>query len=191
MTPPHSIALFGGSFDPVHLGHVEIAQRAVEAMDLHQVRFLPCRQSPHKDAAPGAGDEDRLQMLRIALAKLPWAVVDDFDLSAPPPSYSVRTVLHMRRSFPDSRLFWIVGQDQWLALPEWREPETLAQHLEFLVFSRDGDPAPRDGWKMHPIEGIHPASATAVRQALRDGSEVPPWLPAGVLDYIRKHRLYS
>lgn len=190
MTPPRSMALFGGSFDPVHLGHLEIARRSVEAMELDQVRFLPCRQSPHKDAAPGASDTDRLEMLKIAVAGLPWAVVDDFDLRSPPPSYSVRTVLHMREQFPDSRLFWIVGLDQWRALPQWREPDALAEHLEFLVFSRDGEPMSRPGWRMHPIAGEHPASATRIRQALREGPQVPPWLPEGVLDYIREHQLY-
>lgn len=191
MTAPRSIALFGGSFDPVHLGHLEIARRSVEAMALDQVRFLPCRRSPHKQAAPGASDSDRLKMLRIAVADLPWAVVDDFDLRSPPPSYSVRTVLHMRERFPDARLFWIVGLDQWLALPQWRDPEILAGQLEFLVFSREGVPLPRPGWRMHRVAGDHPASATRIREALKQGDELPPWLPEGVLDYVRKHRLYT
>lgn len=191
MTAPRSIALFGGSFDPVHLGHLEIARRSVEAMALDQVRFLPCRRSPHKQAAPGASDSDRLKMLRIAVADLPWAVVDDFDLRSPSPSYSVRTVLHMRERFPDARLFWIVGLDQWLALPQWRDPEILAGQLEFLVFSREGVPLPRPGWRMHRVAGDHPASATRIREALKQGDELPPWLPEGVLDYVRKHRLYT
>ncbi|MCH7225569.1 nicotinate (nicotinamide) nucleotide adenylyltransferase [Haloferula sp. A504] len=191
MTPPQSIALFGGSFDPVHLGHLEIARRSVEATGLDQVRFLPCRQSPHKKAAPGASDQDRLRMLEIAVADLPWAVVDDFDLRSPAPSYSVRTVLHMRQEFPDARLFWIVGLDQWLALPQWRDPEILAAHLEFLVFSREGVPVPRPGWRMQRVAGDHPASATRIREALRQGDEIPPWLPQGVLDYVRRHRLYT
>jgi nicotinate-nucleotide adenylyltransferase len=190
MTPPRRIALFGGSFDPVHLGHLEIARRSVDALDLDQVRFLPCRRSPHKETRPGASDADRLAMLELATAGLPWAVIDDFDLRTPGPSYSVRTVRHMRGRFPDARLFWIVGRDQWDALPRWREPDALAAEVEFIVFARDGDPLPRPGWRMHPLAGRHPASSTVLRDALAAGTEPPAWLPPRVLGHIRRHRLY-
>lgn len=190
MTAPSRIALFGGSFDPVHEGHLEIARRAVEALALDQVRFLPARRSPHKEQGPQASDDERLAMLKLALRGQDWAVVDDFDLRCPPPSYSVRTARHMRSAFPAARLFWIVGLDQWEALPRWRDPDALAELLEFIVFSRDGDPRPRDGWRMHLVRGTHPASATAIREALQRG-EAPSWLPDDVLDYIHRRRLYS
>lgn len=190
MTRAPHLALFGGSFDPVHRGHLEIARRAVDALELDEVRFLPCRLSPHKlDHPPSPGDH-RLAMLRLATAGLPWAVVDDFELRAPPPSYSSRTVREMRRRHPGTRLFWIVGADQWRSLPTWREPETLAAELEFIVFARDGRPEPREGWRMHHIAGDHPASSSAIREAVRAGRDVSAWLPEGVGDYIRAHRLY-
>ncbi len=191
MKSPTRLGLFGGTFDPVHLGHLEIARLAAGEMALDEVRFLPCRRSPHKDEAPGAGDADRLAMLEIALRGLDGLVVDDFELRSPPPSWSIRTVRHMRATFPAAKLFWIVGLDQWDALPRWREPEALAELLEFIVFSRDGEPEPRPGWRMHHVRGTHPASSTAIREALREGRPVPPWLPQGVLDHIRNHRLYG
>jgi nicotinate-nucleotide adenylyltransferase len=188
---PSRVALFGGSFDPVHLGHVEIARLAADQLDLDQVRFLPCRVSPHKtgDPAPAPGD-DRLAMLRLATAGLPWAEIDDHDLVAPPPSYSFRTVGAMRARFPAARLFWLLGRDQWDALPRWKHPERLAEVVEFIVFSRDGDPEPRAGWTMHHLRGSHPASATAIRRAAADGDE-PPWLDPSVAAYIRCHALYQ
>lgn len=188
---PSRVALFGGSFDPVHLGHVEIARLAVDQLDLDQVRFLPCRVSPHKtgEPAPAPGD-DRLAMLRLATAGLPWAVVDDHDLVQPPPSYSYRTIESMRERFPAARMFWLLGRDQWDALPRWKHPERLAEAVEFIVFSRDGDPAPRAGWTMHHLRGVHPASATAIRRAVADGRE-PSWLDPSVAGYIRSHSLYQ
>lgn len=190
MTPARRIALFGGTFDPIHLGHLEIASRAVAAMQLDQVRFLPCQISPHKTGHPPTAFGERLAMLHLALQGLPWAVVDDFELHAPKPSYSHLTVIEMRRRFPDAQLFWLLGRDQWDALPRWKHPEKLAAALEFIVFARDGQAAPRQGWRMHPIAGTHPASSSAIRTALHDHHPLPEWLPSAVLSYIREHSLY-
>lgn len=191
MTPPRRIGLFGGTFDPVHLGHLEIARRSVEALDLDEVRFLPCRISPHKTSTPPASGEDRVAMLELAVRELPWAVVDDFELRSPPPSYSYLTAGEMRRRFPRARLFWILGRDQWEALPSWREPARLASLVEFIVFARDGAPVPRPGWDMHPLDAAQPASATAIRESVRQGTPRSDWLPPQVEDYIRGHRLYQ
>lgn len=189
--PEPRIALFGGSFDPVHLGHLEIARRAVEAMNLDQIRFLPCRISPHKSRRP-APAADRLAMLRLAIEGIPWAELDDFDLRDDGPSYSHLTVAAMSRRFPTARLFWLLGRDQWEALPRWEQPERLAAALEFIVPSRDGDPLPRAGWTLHPLRGpAHPASATEIRESARNGPLRTDWLPAAVADYIVRHRLYS
>ncbi|GAA5482659.1 nicotinate (nicotinamide) nucleotide adenylyltransferase [Haloferula sargassicola] len=185
------IALFGGSFDPVHLGHVAIARLAVAQMGLERVIFLPCRISPHKQAgAPPAAGEDRLAMLRLATAGLPWAEIDDFDLVQPPPSFSYLTVAEMQRRHPRARLFWLLGKDQWDALPRWREPERLAASVEFIVFSREGEPLPRAGWTMHHLSGEHPASATAIRRNLAAGRS-PQHLDPTVLDFIRTRGLYG
>lgn len=185
------IALFGGTFDPVHLGHLEIAARAKEAMDLDKVMFLPCRVSPHKIGVASAPPADRLEMVRLATRGLPWADVDDFDLTSPPPSYSYLTAGEMARRYPGVRLFWIMGADQWRALPAWKEPERLAALVEFLVFSRDGAPQPHPGWRMHALAGTHPASATAIRKELSEGGTAAGWLDPSVASYIRQHRLYK
>lgn len=189
-SPPRRIALFGGTFDPVHLGHVEIASLAREQLSLDQVRFLPCRLSPHKRHVRSAPPEHRLRMLELALAGLPWAVADDFELHHPPPSYSWRTAEEMRRRFPDARLYWLMGSDQWRDLPDWNRPDHLAGLVEFIVATRDGQaPAARPGWVCHPLASGHPASATTIRAAAASGSP-PPWLHPAVLDHITRHRLY-
>ena len=189
--PPRRIALFGGTFDPIHRGHLEIASRAREAMALDEVRFLPCRTSPHKIGVASAPAEDRLEMVRLATRNLPWATVDDFDLINPPPSYSYLTAEEMTRRFPGARLFWIMGADQWRALPMWKHPDRLAELVEFIVFSRDGAPGPHLGWRMQQLPGTHPASATAIRRELAAGGSADLWLPPEVADFIRGRRLYN
>ncbi|RYD60132.1 MAG: hypothetical protein EOP83_20165, partial [Verrucomicrobiaceae bacterium] len=107
-----------------------------------------------------------------------------------PPSYSYETAEEMARRFPQAQLFWLMGADQWRALPLWKNPERLADLVEFIVFARDGIPKPHAGWTMHFLEGIHPASATAIRQALVDGQTGLPWLAPYVEQYIRQRSLY-
>jgi nicotinate (nicotinamide) nucleotide adenylyltransferase len=136
MSAPKRIALFGGTFDPVHLGHVHIARAARETAELDEVRFLPCRISPHKLGQVSAPAEDRLAMLRLATESLPWALVDDFELHSPEPSYSYVTAEALTRRLPDVEWFWIMGTDQWEALPRWKHPERLAACVTFLVLSR-------------------------------------------------------
>jgi nicotinate-nucleotide adenylyltransferase len=191
MSKPRRIALFGGTFDPIHLGHLEIARRAKELLELDEVRFLPCHTSPHKMGVASAPAADRLEMVRAAIQRLPWAVVDDFDLSRPAPSYSYETAEEMARRFPEARLFWLMGADQWRALPQWKKPERLAELVEFIVFARDGKPESHAGWTMHFLAGTHPASATAIRQALADGQTGLPWLVPEVEQLIRQRRLYA
>lgn len=187
---PRRLALFGGTFDPIHEGHLEIARLAKEALALDEVRFLPCHISPHKQDVPSAPPEDRLEMVRLATADLPWAVADDHDLTCPQPAYSFLTAEEMARRYPDARLFWLMGADQWRALPRWKEPERLAALVEFIVFARDGEPEAHSGWRMHFIAGTHPASATAIRRRIAEGKP-PSWLPPEVASHVSRRGLYK
>lgn len=191
MSQSKSIALFGGTFDPIHLGHLMIAELAVQALGLDEVRFLPCRISPHKTDHPPTPAKHRFEMIRLAIQDLPWAVADDFDLKAPEPSYSYLTIAAVRKLNPEARIFWIMGYDQWNALPRWSEPEKLASEVEFIVFSRSGTPTARDGWRLHSLEGTHPASATTIRESLQAGNPRAEWLSPAVLAYIQENQLYT
>ena len=184
------IGLYGGTFDPVHAGHLHLASRAVETLRLDKLRFIPCQISPHKIGRIPASGEDRLEMLRRATRNLTWAVVDDWELCSPGPSYSFRTAEAMQAHFPEARLFWILGADQWAALPMWKSPERLAAIVEFAVMSRDGNPVPRDGYRMHEVDGHHPASSSVIREKLSDSASEVPWLDSSVHDWIRARNLY-
>jgi nicotinate-nucleotide adenylyltransferase len=190
MPAPRKIALFGGTFDPVHHGHIHLATLAKEALGLDEVRFLPCRISPHKAGSQPASGEDRCEMLRLATGDLPWAVVDDFELHQPGPSYSFQTAEAMADRFPDARLFWIMGGDQWESLPRWKNPERLAELVEFIVLARGKAPEPRDGYRLHFVHGQHPASATEIRGTIAGGKSTHPWLDTRVADWIDRHSLY-
>jgi nicotinate-nucleotide adenylyltransferase len=190
MNPPHKIALFGGTFDPVHIGHMHLAEVAKASLELDEVRFLPCRISPHKSDSKPASAEDRVAMLKLATAGLPWAVVDDFELRRDGPSFSFETAEAMAERFPDARLFWIMGGDQWESLPTWRHPERLAKNVEFIVLSRGEELLPREGYRMHVVHGAHPASATEIRQAIAQGALTHPWLLPSVERWIEDRSLY-
>jgi len=190
MPEARKIALFGGTFDPVHLGHVHLAGLAQQALDLDEVRFLPCRISPHKPGQEPTPAADRLEMLRLATADLPWAVVDDFEVRREGPSFSHATAEAMRATFPGARLFWLLGSDQWDALPRWQYPERLAACVEFIVFPRGDPPTPREGYVMHALAGTHPAAATDIRGAFAQGQASHPWLNPAVAEYIVRKRLY-
>ncbi len=187
---PLRICLFGGTFDPIHLGHTHIAAAAVESLELDQVIFLPCHQSPHKAGKENADGTHRLCMSHLATADLDWAKVDDFDLKAPQPCYSWRTVEAMQKKHPRARMFWLMGTDQWRALPRWNRPDHLAELVEFIVFARGAEPDARPGYRMHAISGSHPASATAIREGLYQGRH-DEWLHPDVLNYIEQHSLYQ
>lgn len=183
------LCLFGGTFDPIHLGHIHIAKAAMDALGLDKVIFLPCRQSPHKTGIEHASEEHRLEMCRLATAPYDWAEVDDHDLTAPAPSYSWRTAETMAARFPHARLFWLMGTDQWQKLPQWNRPEHLASLVEFIVFNRGDAAEPQSGYRLHPIQGNHPASATAIR-ASANKSLQDEWLAPEVAAYILNHHLY-
>lgn len=191
MTEPRKIALFGGTFDPVHVGHVHLAQTARDMFGLDEVRFIPCRISPHKQDTTPASADDRMEMLRLATADLPWAVVDDLELRREGPSYSWQTAEAMAGRFPEARLFWIMGGDQWDALQKWEHPERLAARVEFIVFTRGETLKHREGFVLHALEGGHPASATVVRDAFACGATSHHWLNPAVSRWISERRLYQ
>lgn len=175
--------LFGGSFDPVHAGHLAIAAAAQAACGLDRVVFLPAACSPFKqEGAAMFPPEVRLDMLRDATRGLPWAEVSDLDLRLPPPSWSWRLVEARRAECPGEELYWLLGTDQWELLHLWARPEYLAEHLTFIVCHRGSVPAERPGVRAHFLRGPeHPASASVIRSCLQAGEPLPPaWLPEEV-----------
>ncbi len=186
------IALFGGSFDPPHGAHLAIAREAVALCGLGRVVFVPCQESPLKGKQPGARGVDRLAMLRLATAGLPWASVSDWELSRPGPSYSWQTAEHFASLYPGAELHWLMGADQWAALEHWARPEILRERLTFIVFARDGArPVARGGWRAAFLPGEFPGSSTEARRLVAAGESTAGLLPESVAEYALRERLYS
>lgn len=179
------IGIFGGTFDPVHDGHIHLATLAREAADLDEVWFLPCQISPHKTARPPTPGATRVGWLRAALTGIPWAITDFTELEAEGPSFSYATMQKLTSRHPGNEWFWIMGGDQWSALPTWKHPEILASLADFIVLARDGaEVFPREGYRMSTVRGKHPATATAIRAALAAGETDIPHLSPSVARMI-------
>lgn len=171
------VGIFGGSFDPVHEGHIHLADLARKAASLDEVWFLPCRISPHKTASPPTPAGTRVEWLKLAIADLAWAKIESCELENEGPSYSFETMQALARAHPGTEWFWIMGGDQWTALPTWRHPEVLANLVKFIVLARNGQEVlPRAGYRLEVVRGEHPASSTAIRAALAAGETGIPFL---------------
>jgi nicotinate-nucleotide adenylyltransferase len=184
------IGIFGGSFDPVHDGHIHLATLAKDAAQLDEVWFLPCHISPHKTGRPPSPGATRTEWLRAALAGIPWAKTDLTELETDAPSFSYLTMEKLISRHPGNLWFWIMGGDQWTALPEWSHPEILAGLVEFIVLARNNSEVlPREGYRMIPVHGEHPASATAIRAAIAKGETEIPHLDPAVKRIMRNRAL--
>jgi nicotinate-nucleotide adenylyltransferase len=132
------IGLFGGSFDPVHLGHLLVAQAAREELELERLFFIPAAQSPFKPASQPTSANERLRMLRLALAGQAWCDVDEQETRRGGVSYTIDTVRDYARRFPGTSLFYLIGADHLPKLAQWRASEELARLVEFVVIPRPG-----------------------------------------------------
>lgn len=187
MNPIGKIALFGGTFDPIHNGHLALAEQARKLAQVDRVLFIPCRQSPHKDLAPIANAEQRCSMIEHALTPLEWAELSRAEVDRSTDSYSWQTAEHFAAQFPGTKIYWILGSDQWTKIETWAEPDHLREQLAFIVATRNGDSIlPRPNWDYIPLAFEHPASSTEIRSGKYDSN----WLPDPVDQYIRSHRIY-
>jgi nicotinate-nucleotide adenylyltransferase len=183
-------ALFGGSFDPVHMAHLIVAEAAAEALET-TVRFLPAREQPFKRAAHRADPEQRAGMLEAAVAGNPRLRVERIELGLPTPSYTVRTLRALAEREPGNRFTLLLGADAARDLADWWEVEALPGLADVVVFARPGASIVR-----HPlISRVIPVpvidlSATQVRERVHNGRSIRYLVPEAVREYIAAHGLY-
>jgi nicotinate-nucleotide adenylyltransferase len=134
------IGVFGGSFDPVHVGHLWIAEYALETLQLDEIRWIPAARSPLKPGGPVAANEDRLQMVRLALGGTDKHVVDDREIRRGDVSYTVNTIDEMTREFPGAELLLIIGSDSLATIGQWYQVTRLLQLAIPAVVRRGGEP---------------------------------------------------
>ncbi len=187
------IGLFGGSFDPVHLGHLLVAQAACEELALDRLFFIPAAQSPFKPESQPTPAAIRQRMLRLALAGQSKYEIDAQEISRGGVSFTIDTVRDYARRFPEAELFYLIGADHVPTLPKWREAEALAQLVQFVVIPRPGEtPATLDAPFRIRVLGGWPLklSSSQVRARVQAGQTVSHLLPFGVAAVIDEAALY-
>jgi nicotinate-nucleotide adenylyltransferase len=186
------LGIFGGTFDPVHTGHLLLARDALEQARLDAVLFVPCAQSPLKKDRPHVSNAHRLAMLRLALKGEQRFWLSRCELDRKGPSYSVDTAAEIAAAFPRAALFWLLGADQFATLPRWHRPAELARRVTFLLFERGGKPV--RGVKAKVLVLPRPRrvdiSATEIRDRVKSRLPIDCLVPALVAAYIQRRRLY-
>ena len=191
------VGLLGGTFDPIHLGHLRAAETAREGLGLDLVAFVPAAVPPHR-RGPMAPPRDRYAMAELASSSHPAFEAWDLELRREGPSYTVDTLETLRAERPGDDLVLVVGSDTWPEMTGWREPERLFALAEVAVLDRPGQPAPevappfRSSRGASRVEGpTLPISATMIRERLKAGESVRYLVPGEVLGFIAERELYS
>ena len=207
------IALFGGTFDPIHLGHLHIAKQVYRLLPTQIVHFIPCNQPPHR-ATPQATAQDRLAMVQLAIQPYPYFVADDQEIKREGTSYTVDTLKTLRADHQNARFGLIIGSDAFSQFHQWHQWQLILQLTHLIVINRPGyntlwtlplanlEPDHKTANLLQliarPAGGIHqliippsPISASSIREKIHNKQDVSNFLPATVLDYIQQHRLYN
>jgi nicotinate-nucleotide adenylyltransferase len=183
------IGILGGTFDPIHLGHLAAAKAAMECGDLDRVLFVPSATPPHRRPAV-ADSAQRIEMVRLATAGEPKFVVSDIEVRRGDVSYTVDTLRELKELYPDDDLVLILGWDAAKLLSTWHQPEEVRRLASILIVTRPGSGKPAgtsDTVCERPTPNI---SGSAVRRAIAAGEDVSDRLPPAVAEYIANHRLY-
>ncbi len=207
------IGVFGGTFDPVHNGHLRVVQALVRTLPFDELRMLPCGEPAHR-APPQASAEDRVAMLRLAIAGMSSIVIDEREVQRNGPSYMVDTLTSMREELGDTPLVLIIGWDAFVGLPTWHRWPQILELAHLLVVQRPGTTtppcreveallqqcqvdevsalktAPAGCILLHPVDALE-VSSTNVRESIIAKEDVGDLLPVAVLAYIKEHNLYQ
>lgn len=185
------VGLLGGSFDPVHHGHLIAGQVAAEALGLDQLRFVPAREQPFKQGQHAAPAADRAAMLELAVQGAPRLSVERLELERPAPSYTVDTLRALAAREPGAEFTLLVGADAAQELEAWREARALPGLARIVVFPR-GQAAPPASPLVSGVVEVPriEISATEIRRRVRAGLTIRYWVPDSVAEYVAEHRLY-
>ena len=186
-----SIGLFGGSFNPIHCGHIALARHLLQAAGLDEVWFVVSPMNPFKTQATDLlADDLRLHMVRMALADQPQMQACDVEFHLPRPSYMWNTLQHLVRQYPDSRFTLLIGADNWLSFQRWAHWQEIMAHHTIVVYPREDCPVSQHslptGVTLVPAP-LFPVSSTMIRQRVAAGlpvtGMVPPAIESAVLRY--------
>lgn len=192
---PIRTGIYGGSFNPIHLGHTRLGEWLCRKGWVDELWFLVSPQNPLKTSRELQPDDLRLHLARLAVAGKPQLQACDFEMSLPRPSYMVHTLAVLREAYPEREFILTIGADNWLCFDQWKEPEEILRHHEIIIY-------PREGYPIDPTTlpaNVHLAadaplfntSSTEIRKAIAEGKCNGRWLTPAVWQEIRKNRLYQ
>lgn len=193
-----NIGIFGGSFDPIHRGHISIADAAIRSGYVDEVWLMVSPENPWKSGRQSTPPEMRVEMARTgveSLAESPYTIkVSDMELSMPRPSYTIDTLRRLQSEYPDFRFRLIVGGDNAANFDKWREADEILDRFGLIIYPRPGEEMiemPRNSVVLKDVE-LMPVSSTEIRRLCGEGryDEASEMLPDGVVDYIKNKRLY-
>lgn len=183
------IGIFGGSFDPVHIGHLISAVEVRHLLNLNEIIFMPAQQSPHKDVP--AKKSDRLNMLKRSIEPYEFLSIDTYELERKEISYTYNTVMYLTERYPNDELYFLIGTDQYEKFDQWYKYKELLNMIRFVVMKRMG----KDVHIKEPfIEAVQPmieVSSSLVRTRIQKQEEYRHLLPEGVSGYIKEKKLYE
>lgn len=194
--------IFGGTFDPVHLGHLRAAEEAENTLGLSEVLLVPAGQPMLKPSPPVTSAEHRLQMLRLAIVNKPSFRVSEIEIKRPGPSYTVDTLEELLRQYDNDEVYFILGWGSLSQLPQWRNAARIIELCRLVAVPRPGYDRPDIETLEAEIPGIskrvifldaphNDISASAVRERIARGLSIEDLVTAPVADYIKKHQLYT
>ncbi|MDH5759766.1 MAG: nicotinate-nucleotide adenylyltransferase [Gemmatimonadota bacterium] len=194
---PSRLGVFGGTFDPPHVGHLAVAADVAASAGLDRVLWIPAGAPPHKEGADVAPAAVRVEMVRAAVSGDPLFAVSDVEVARPGPSYTVDTLRRLGELYPGSELFLLIGGDQFRHLDTWRAPGEIFRLATVLVMDREGEvaagapPPLADAASalFVPVTRVD-VSSTEIRRRVREGRSIRYLVPGGVEEIIRRESLY-
>ena len=181
------VGIYGGSFDPIHHGHLILACEAREALNLEKIFFVPAAMSPFKTRPTAANGDMRLKMLHAAIEGEERFGIDDCELRRPPPSWTIDTVLEIRKRETDAEIYLLIGEDTVATLDRWRRFDELNKLVRFLVLDRTGSQTQSDYQIVRRKIDI---SATDIRKRVAHGQSIRYLVPPAVEEIIQREKLY-
>ncbi len=197
-----NVGVLGGTFDPIHRGHIMVAEEVKARLNLAEVLFVPTAQTPLKEDSSVSSVEHRVQMVLLAIADYPYLKLSNIEINRAGPSYTVDTIAELRDRYgTENGLFFILGWDSLAQLPQWKEPSRLVQMCHLVAVPRPGYSLPDLKSLEAGVPGLSRSlivldkpevdiSATEIRERVAQGLSIRHLVPEPVAEYIRKHKLY-
>lgn len=190
-----NIGIFSGSFNPIHMGHVILANYIVEFTEIDEIWFLVSPQNPLKSAKELSNEQSRLEMARLALQKYAKFKVSDFEFQMPKPSYTIDTLRALREEYPEDTFSLIIGADNWNVFESWREYDKIWEEFNLKVYPRLGSRITIPNKLKYKVEALDSPileiSSTFIRESISEGKNISAFLPEGVYEYILEKGLYQ